>query len=149
MVGLIPRFAVEVLDASVFARLPGLSARMHWFLKHRPHLAQLVSRWRDARRLLHLGEIAVELARRLCRIFQIDEFGNRAVFGGSPIHRHDPRFRDHLLFYEYLHGDTERGIGAAHQTRWTGLIAALLERGWRTSKATPAAVPLAEPVLAE
>jgi Glycosyl hydrolase family 63 C-terminal domain len=259
MVGLIPLFAVEVLDASVFARLPGFSARMHWFLNHRPHLAQLVSRWRDVNqneqhllsllrghrmkrllrrmldeseflsnygvrslskfheknpyvfehaghrfavgyvpgesnsglfggnsnwrgpiwmpvnflvieslhrfhsyygddfkvecptgsgRLLHLGEIAVELARRLCRIFQIDEFGNRAVFGGSPLHRDDPRFRDHLHFYEYFHGDTGRGIGAAHQTGWTGLIALLLERGRSTSRATAAAAPLAEPAPA-
>jgi hypothetical protein len=99
-------------------------------------------------RLLHLGEIAVELARRLCRIFQSDEFGNRAVFGGSPLHRDDPQFRDHLLFYEYFHGDTGRGIGAAHQTGWTGLTALLLERGRSTSRATAAAAPLAEPTPA-
>ncbi|HJU15181.1 MAG TPA: glucosidase [Stellaceae bacterium] len=260
MVGLIPLFAVEVLDASVFARLPAFSARMHWFLDHRPHLAQLVSRWRDANqseqhllsllrghrmkrllrrmldeseflsdygvrslskfhekhpyvfehaghrfsvgyvpgesnsgvfggnsnwrgpiwmpvnfllieslqrfhsyygddfkvecptgsgRLLHLGEIAAELARRLCRIFQVDEFGNRAVFGGSPLHRDDPQFRDHVLFYEYFHGDTGRGIGAAHQTGWTGLIALLLHRGPTAAGPTAIAAPLAEPVPAQ
>jgi hypothetical protein len=76
--------------------------------------------------LLHLGEVAAELARRLCRIFRIDEFGNRVVFGGSLPHRDDPNFRDNLLFYEYFHGDTGRGIGAAHQTGWTGLVALLL-----------------------
>jgi hypothetical protein len=259
MVGLIPLFAVEVLDASVFARLPGFSGRMHWFLDHRPHLAELVSRWRDANQneqhllsllrghrmkrllrrmldegeflsdygvrslskfheknpyvfecagqrfsvgyvpgdstsgtfggnsnwrgpvwmpvnfliieslqrfhsyygddfkvecptgsgqLLHLGEIAVELACRLCRIFQLDEFGSRAVFGGSPLHRGDPRFRDHLLFYEYFHGDTGCGMGAAHQTGWTGLIALLLGRGRNSSGARAAAARLAQPAPA-
>ena len=259
MVGLIPLFAVEVLEASLFARLPGFSGRMHWFLDHRPHLAELVSRWRDVNQneqhllsllrghrmkrllrrmldegeflsdygvrslskfheknpyvfecagqrfsvgyvpgdstsgtfggnsnwrgpvwmpvnfliieslqrfhsyygddfkvecptgsgqLLHLGEIAVELACRLCRIFQLDEFGSRAVFGGSPLHRDDPRFRDHLLFYEYFHGDTGCGMGAAHQTGWTGLIALLLGRGRNTSRARAAAARLAEPAPA-
>ena len=259
MVGLIPLFAVEVLEASLFARLPGFSGRMHWFLDHRPHLAELVSRWRDVNQneqhllsllrghrmkrllrrmldegeflsdygvrslskfheknpyvfecagqrfsvgyvpgdstsgtfggnsnwrgpvwmpvnfliieslqrfhsyygddfkvecptgsgqLLHLGEIAVELACRLCRIFQLDEFGSRAVFGGSPLHRDDPRFRDHLLFYEYFHGDTGCGMGAAHQTGWTGLIALLLGRSRNTSRARAAAARLAEPAPA-
>ncbi|MGH7054870.1 MAG: MGH1-like glycoside hydrolase domain-containing protein, partial [Stellaceae bacterium] len=259
LVGLIPLFAVEVLGAAVFTQLRGFSTRTHWFLDHRPHLAQLVSRWRDANedeqhllsllrghrmkrlldrmldeneflsdygvrslskfheehpyvlehaghryavgyvpgegnsgmfggnsnwrgpiwmpvnfllieslrrfhdyygddfkvecptgsgRLLHLGEVADELARRLCRIFKIDKFGNRAVFGGSPLHRDDPLFRDHLLFYEYFHGDTGRGVGASHQTGWTGLIALLLGGG--PSVMGPAAAKvLAEPVPAE
>ena len=260
MVGLIPLFAVEVLDASVFSRLPRFAERMVWILDHRPNLAQLVSRWRDAsagerhllsllrghrmKRLLarmldeteflseygvrslskfheknpyvfehagnsfsvgyvpgesntgrfggnsnwrgpiwfpvnfliveslqrfhsyygddfkvecpvgsgnvlHLGEVAAELARRLCRIFLIDEFGNRAVFGGSTLHRDDPHFRDHLLFYEYFHGDTGRGVGAAHQTGWTALVALLLHS--YPSAGTAAATPplSAEAVMPE
>jgi len=237
LVGLIPLFAVEVLDASVIAQLSHFSARLHWFLEHRPHLARLVSRWHDAstgethllsllrghrmkrllsrmldeslflsdfgvrslsklheehpyvfdhggtrlsvsyvpgdsasgvfggnsnwrgpiwmpvnsliieslRRfhryygddfkiecpvgsgtMLHLGEVAVELSRRLCRIFLRGEDGRRPVFGESPMEQEDPNFRDNLLFYEFFHGDTGRGLGAAHQTGWTALIALML-----------------------
>ena len=237
LVGLIPLFAVEVLDASVFARLPRFSARSHWFLEHRPHLAQLVSRWFDASsgerhllsllrghrmkrllnrmldetaflsdfgvrslskfyeenpyefecagqrfsiryvpgdsatavfggnsnwrgpvwvpvnfliieslqrfhsyygddfkveypvgsgKLLHLGEVAAELSGRLCRIFLRGKDGRRPVFGDSPIEQDDPHFRDNVLFYEFFHGDSGRGLGASHQTGWTALIAWLL-----------------------
>src|SRR6266849_238385 len=237
LVGLIPLFAVEVLDASVFTRLPRFSARAHWFLDHRPHLAQLVSRWHDpstgerhllsllrghrmkcllnrmldetaflsdfgvrslskfygenpyvleraghrfevryvpgdsdsgvfggnsnwrgpiwmpvnfliieslqrfhsyygddfkvecptgSGRLCHLGEVAGALSRRLCRIFLRDENGRRPVLGDRRIEQEDIHFRDNVLFYEYFHGDTGRGLGASHQTGWTGLIALLL-----------------------
>jgi hypothetical protein len=237
LVGLIPLFAVEVLDASVFTRLRRFSSRAHWFLEHRPHLARLVSRWHDAstgerhllsllrghrmKRLLgrmldetaflsdfgvrsmskfyeehpyvferaghrfsisyvpgdsatevfggnsnwrgpiwmpvnfllieslyrfhsyygddfriecpvgsgtmlHLGEVAAELSRRLCRIFLRGPDGQRPVFGDSPIEQMDPHFRDNVLFYEFFHGDTGRGLGASHQTGWTALVALLL-----------------------
>jgi Glycosyl hydrolase family 63 C-terminal domain len=258
LVGLIPLFAVEVLDASVFTRLRSFSARAHWFLEHRPHLARLVSRWHDAStgerhllsllrghrmkrllnrmldetaflsefgvrslskfygenpsvferagqrfevryvpgdsdsdvfggnsnwrgpiwmpvnfliieslqrfhsyygdefkveypvrsgRLLHLGEVADELSRRLCRIFLRDENGRRPVLGQSRIEQEDIHFRDNVLFYEYFHGDTGRGLGAAHQTGWTALIALLLRShgaadAVQTGAATPAASDL-------
>jgi hypothetical protein len=254
MVGLIPLFAVEVLDASVFTRLPRFSARSHWFLEHRPHLARLVSRWNDAStgerhllsllrghrmkrllsrmlddrsflsdfgirslskfyeeypyvveradhrfevryvpgesttemfggnsnwrgpiwmpvnfliieslqrfhsyygddfkvecptgsgKMLHLGEIAIELAQRLSRIFLRGKDGHRPVFGESRLQQEDPHFRDNLLFYEFFHGDSGRGLGAAHQTGWTGLIAFLLAwcgaaRAEATSELVPA-----------
>jgi Glycosyl hydrolase family 63 C-terminal domain len=239
MVGLIPLFAVEVLDASVFSRLPGFSARTHWFLDHRPQLAQLVSRWRDPsvgerhllsllrghrmKRLLsrmldeseflsdygvrslskfyehnhyifhhaghkievryvsgesrsglfggnsnwrgpiwfpvnsliieslrrfhsyygddfkvecpvgsgefmHLGEVAAELGRRLCRIFLRNKVGRRPVFGDSRIEQEKPRFRDNVLFHEFFDGDTGRGCGAPHQTGWTAIVALILAR---------------------
>jgi hypothetical protein len=237
MVGLIPLCAVEVLDASVFARLPGFTRRTRWFLEHRPQLARLVSRWHDPNagdqhllsllrghrmkrllgrmldeteflsdygvrslskfyeknpyvfehagdqisvsyipgesrsglfggnsnwrgpiwfpvnyllieslqrfhcyygdefkvecpvgsgKLLHLREVATELARRLCRLFLPDANGFRPCLGRSSIEQADPEFRDHLLFYEYFDGDTGRGLGAAHQTGWTALVALLL-----------------------
>ncbi len=262
LVGLIPLFAVEVLDASVFTRLPRFSARAHWFLEHRPHLAQLVSRWHDPRtgerhllsllrghrmkrllnrmldetaflsdfgvrslskfygenpyvleraghrfevryvpgdsdsgvfggnsnwrgpiwmpvnfliieslqrfhsyygddfkvecptgsgRLCHLGEVAGELSRRLCRIFLRDENGRRPVLGDSRLEQEDIHFRDNVLFYEYFHGDTGRGLGASHQTGWTGLIALLL-RSYGAAAAAPTAVQEATghiPALAE
>jgi hypothetical protein len=75
---------------------------------------------------LSLAEIADDLAGRLTRIFLRDEHGNRAVFHGQAKHNRDPHFRDYPLFYEYFHGDTGRGVGASHQTGWTGLIATLL-----------------------
>jgi Glycosyl hydrolase family 63 C-terminal domain len=260
LVGLIPLFAVEVLDASVFARLHHFSARTHWFLEHRPHLARLVSRWHDpstgerhllsllrghrmkrlltrmldetaflsnfgvrslskfyeehpyefesagqqfsisyvpgdsasnvfggnsnwrgpiwmpvnfliieslqrfhsyygddfkiecpvgSGTLLHLGEVATELSRRLCGIFLRSADGRRPVFGDSPIEQKDPHFRDNVLFYEFFHGDTGRGLGASHQTGWTALIAFLL---CSPALAAPvhatARAPAAEPAFA-
>jgi hypothetical protein len=71
--------------------------------------------------------VACELTRRLTRLFLADGTGRRAVFGASDKLQNDPHFRDHLLFYEYFHGDTGRGVGASHQTGWTGLIAKLLQ----------------------
>ncbi len=260
MVGLIPLFAVEVLDASVFTRLPKFSARAHWFLDHRPQLAQLVSRWRDPSAgerhllsllrghrmkrllsrmldeteflsdhgvrslskfheknpyvfehagnhisveyspgecasnvfggnsnwrgpvwfpvnflliesllrfhsyygddftvecpvgsgiLLHLGEVAAELSRRLCRLFLRDTKGRRPVFGDSPLEQNDPSFRNHLLFYEFFDGDTGKGLGASHQTGWTALVALLL-RTYPTARTAEVAPPVsAEAVLPE
>jgi hypothetical protein len=74
-----------------------------------------------------LEEAAAEVARRLARIFLKDEEGRRPVFAQYPRLQTDPHFKDHLLFFEYFHGDTGRGVGASHQTGWTGLIAKLLQ----------------------
>jgi hypothetical protein len=254
LVGLIPLFAVEVLDAAKIAQLSRFNARLHWFLEHRPQLARLVSRWNDASagemhllsllrghrmkrllhrmldeiaffsefgvrslskfyeenpyvfehtdhrfsisyepgdsasevfggnsnwrgpiwmpvnfliiealqrfhsyygddfkiecpagsgRMLHLGEVATELGQRLCRIFLRGKDGHRPVFGESRLQQEDPHFRDNVLFYEFFHGDSGRGLGAAHQTGWTGLIAFLMAwcgaaRAEATSELVPA-----------
>jgi hypothetical protein len=71
-------------------------------------------------------EVAEELTRRLTRIFLRGPDGRRPVLGDNAKLQNDPHFRDHLLFFEYFHGDTGRGVGASHQTGWTGLIAKLL-----------------------
>jgi Glycosyl hydrolase family 63 C-terminal domain len=237
MVGLIPLFAVEVLDPELLQSLPGFEGRLRWFLEHRPDLAALVSRWQETataeRHLLSLlrghrmkkllermldeteflsaygvralsrqherepfvidanGErfcvrylpaesesglfggnsnwrgpiwmpvnyllieslqkfhhyygddfrvecptgsgqflsllqIADELSRRLCRLFLRDGAGRRPVLGDSELLQRDPHFRDYVPFYEYFHGDNGRGVGASHQTGWTGLVAKLL-----------------------
>jgi hypothetical protein len=236
LVGLIPLFAVEVLDSSALQKMPKFNARTRWFLEHRPNLARLVSRWHDANgdrhllsllrghrmkrllnrmldetlflsdfgvrslskthgehpyvfehegtrlsvnyvpgdsatavfggnsnwrgpiwmpvnfliieslyrfhsyygddfrvecpvgsgKMLHLGEVAVDLSRRLCNIFLRGPDGRRPIFGNSPIEQKDPHFRDNVLFYEFFHGETGRGLGASHQTGWTALIALLL-----------------------
>ncbi len=78
-------------------------------------------------KLMNLFEVAREIADRLARIFLRDETGHRPVYGGSEKFQNDPHWRDLLLFYEYFHGDNGAGIGASHQTGWTGGIAALIE----------------------
>lgn len=237
MVGLIPLFAVEVLDQELFDAMPEFTARLQWFLKNRPDLANLISRWQEkgrgerhllsllrghrmkrllkrmldeseflseygiralskcydqepyrfqlngseftvkytpaesdthmfggnsnwrgpiwfpvnyliieslqrfhhyygedfkvehptgSGRMLTLRQIAADLSERLVRIFTI-EGGRRAVFGHYEKLQNDPHFRDYLLFYEYFHGDNGRGVGASHQTGWTGLVAKLIQ----------------------
>jgi hypothetical protein len=74
-----------------------------------------------------IDEVATELATRLTGIFLRNDNGERPVFGHDRRLQNDPNFRDHVLFHEYFHGDTGRGIGASHQTGWTGLIAKLLQ----------------------
>jgi Glycosyl hydrolase family 63 C-terminal domain len=81
-----------------------------------------------------IEEVAKELTRRLGRIFLRDEHGRRAAFGEHPKLQNDPHFRDHVLFYEYFHGDNGRGVGASHQTGWTGAIAKLLKPRHRESE---------------
>ncbi|MBW4621045.1 MAG: glucosidase [Cyanosarcina radialis HA8281-LM2] len=75
-----------------------------------------------------LWEVASELSQRLMRIFLPDAAGNRPVYGGSGKFQTDPHWRDSILFYEYFHGDNGAGIGASHQTGWTGLIAKLIQQ---------------------
>jgi hypothetical protein len=77
-------------------------------------------------RYVTLAEAANELAQRLTRIFLEDSSGLRPVLGQYPQLQRDPLYRDHIAFYEYFDGDTGRGVGASHQTGWTGLIAKLL-----------------------
>jgi hypothetical protein len=71
--------------------------------------------------------VAQELGKRLERIFLRDASGRRPVFGERKKLQADPHFRDYVLFHEYFHGDCGRGLGASHQTGWTGLLAKLLQ----------------------
>jgi len=71
--------------------------------------------------------VADELTRRLTRLFLKDENGERPVLKYHAKLANDPHFKDHILFHEYFHGDNGRGVGASHQTGWTGLIAKLLQ----------------------
>ena len=79
-------------------------------------------------KFLTLTQIADELSNRLIKIFTRDHEGRRAVFGGQELFQNDPHWRDHILFYEYFHGDNGAGLGASHQTGWTGLIAKLIQQ---------------------
>jgi hypothetical protein len=76
---------------------------------------------------MNLFEVSRELATRLTRIFLPDEQGRRPVYGGIKKFQTDPHWRNCLLFYEYFHGDNGAGLGASHQTGWTGLIARLIQ----------------------
>lgn len=238
MVGLIPLFAVEVLDQELFDAMPEFTRRLQWFLLNRPDLANLISRWNEKgkgerhllsllrghrmkmllKRMLdeaeflspygvralsrvHLDkpykikakgsefsvkytpgesdttlfggnsnwrgpvwfpvnflliealerfhhyygddfkiehptgsgihltlmEIADDLSERLINIFRKDKNGRRPVFGNSDLLQKDEHFRDYIYFYEYFHGDNGRGVGATHQTGWTGLVAKLIQ----------------------
>jgi hypothetical protein len=243
MVGLIPLFAVEVLEQDVIDRLPGFKKRMEWFLNHRQDLARHIayctsdaadseprehthrllaipsrerlvrvlgylldeaeflspygvralsrfhkdhpyvvqlggqehrveyvpgesnthlfggnSNWRGpiwfpvnylivealeryhyfygetlrvecptgSGQWMNLKQVAGELAMRLTRLFVPDEAGHRPCHGGDRRYADDPHWRDLVLFYEYFHGDSGRGVGASHQTGWTALVASLL-----------------------
>ncbi|MBW7904166.1 MAG: glucosidase [Phycisphaerae bacterium] len=79
-------------------------------------------------RWMNLGQVADELTRRLASIFMRGPDGHRPVHGGDERYARDAHYRDLLLFYEYFHGDTGRGVGASHQTGWTGLVIPLVER---------------------
>jgi hypothetical protein len=244
MVGIIPLFAVEVLEQDVIDQLPGFKKRMEWFLKHRQDLAQHVSycvsdagsghgrdhshrllavplrerlirvlryvldegeflssygvralsryhqdqpyaiqvcgqehcvayvpgeantglfggnsNWRGpiwfpvnflliealqryhhfygdslqvecpvgSGKLMNLKQVAEELSRRLSRLFLPDESGQRPCHGADDRYADDPHWRDLVLFHEYFHADSGRGVGASHQTGWTALITALLQ----------------------
>jgi hypothetical protein len=78
-------------------------------------------------KFLTLYEVAEELTRRLSRLFLKGTDGERPVLQYHPKLAGDPHFRDCILFHEYFHGDSGRGVGASHQTGWTGLIAKLLQ----------------------
>ncbi len=87
-----------------------------------------------SRKTLTLAEVAAEISRRLNRIFLRDTNGRRPVFGQIEKFHTDPHWRDLVLFHEYFHGDTGAGLGASHQTGWTGLVAKLIQQGGKSNR---------------
>ena len=87
---------------------------------------------------MSLGAIADDISRRLISVFLRDADGRRPVYGWNEVMQNDPHWRDHILFYEYFHGDNGAGIGASHQTGWTAVVANLIER--LTTAPTPRVV---------
>ncbi len=85
---------------------------------------------------LTLWEVAQEISRRLAGTFLRDQNGLRAVHGTSDKFQHDPHWKDLILFYEYFHGDNGRGVGASHQTGWTGVVAKLLQQSGEKNAGT-------------
>ena len=98
--------------------------------------------------LITIDEVAVGLGERLIGIFKKDENDRRAVYGDQEKLQTDPHFRDHILFYEYFHGDTGRGCGAEHQTGWTGLIAEIILKTSQLKAKAAASQQQEEPELA-
>ena len=78
--------------------------------------------------MMTLWEVSIELSRRLTRIFERGENGKRPVYGDNEKFQNDPEWRDRILFFEYFHGDNGMGLGASHQTGWTGLVAKLIQQ---------------------
>ena len=78
--------------------------------------------------MMTLFEVSRDLTQRLENIFRRGSDGRRPVFGGAEKFQTDPLWRDNLLFYEYFHGDNGAGLGASHQTGWTGLVADVIRR---------------------
>ncbi len=78
--------------------------------------------------MMTLNEVATELSKRLMRLFLRDETGQRPIYGTQRVFQEEPHWRDLILFHEYFHGDTGTGLGASHQTGWTGLVAKLLQQ---------------------
>jgi hypothetical protein len=81
-------------------------------------------------RLMNLSQVGIELERRLLRIFLRDDQGRRPLYGTVEKFQQDPHWRDLVLFFECFHGDNGSGLGASHQTGWTGLIANLIQQSW-------------------
>jgi hypothetical protein len=77
-------------------------------------------------RHMNLYQVAKELSRRLANMFLKDKDGRRPVYGGATKFQEDPHWRDLILFYEYFHGDNGAGLGASHQTGWTGIVARMM-----------------------
>jgi len=103
-----------------------LDAREH---AHHPCAAELLFVLRDnfkiecptgSGKLMNLFEVSNEISDRLTRIFLRDDHGRRPVYGGTKKFQQDPHWRDYISFYEYFHGDNGAGLGASHQTGWTG-----------------------------
>jgi hypothetical protein len=78
-------------------------------------------------KMMNLFEVSKEISDRLIRTFSRDKSGKRPVYGGTEKFQSDQHWRDYVLFYEYFHGDNGAGLGASHQTGWTGLVAKLIE----------------------
>jgi hypothetical protein len=81
---------------------------------------------------LSLDQIADNISKRLISLFTWNAEDSCSVHGNNSLYQHDPYFRDLVLFYEYFHGDTGRGMGASHQTGWTGVVAELIDRMYKT-----------------
>ncbi|MGH9846616.1 MAG: MGH1-like glycoside hydrolase domain-containing protein, partial [Blastocatellia bacterium] len=91
-------------------------------------------------RMMNLWQVSQELSQRLINLFLLDARGRRPVNGAIEKFQHDPHWRDLILFYEYFHGDTGAGLGASHQTGWTGLVAKLIQQVYAQQRTKPTGI---------
>jgi hypothetical protein len=84
-----------------------------------------------------LWEVSQELSRRLVSLFTRRTDGTRPVYGGTQMFQQNPNWKDYILFFEYFHGDNGAGLGASHQTGWTGLVAKLIQQTTEYSNKVP------------
>ena len=77
---------------------------------------------------MNLWDVAAQIEKRMISTFIRNEKGERPVYGNNALFQSDPHWRDYILFYEYFNGDTGEGLGASHQTGWTGLVAKLIHQ---------------------
>ena len=113
---------------SKFAELgvvPYAEPRYHFYLYYGDNFK--IECPRGSGKLMNLFEVSKEISNRLIRIFLRDEHGRRPVYGSTEKFQSDPFWRDNIYFFEYFHGDNGAGLGASHQTGWTGLAAKLIE----------------------
>jgi hypothetical protein len=99
-------------------------------------------------KMMTLWEVAGELSRRMTNIFLRDEKGRRPVFGNLEKFQTDPHWRDLVLFHEYFHGDSGAGVGASHQTGWTGVVTKLIQQSGESRTRKPPKSQAAEVVSA-
>jgi hypothetical protein len=126
MVGLLPLCATVVGEESGRQKTPRMTERFRDRIRRMPELLEHIHPTGSGQ-LMNLFEVAREIGNRLSRIFLRDEQGRRPVYGGTEKFQNDPHWRDYILFYEYFHGDNGAGLGASHQTGWTGMIASVLQ----------------------
>ncbi len=111
-----------------FLIIESLQRFHHFFTNDLDHDNFLVECPTGSGRKLNLWDVSLELSRRLITIFQKSATGDRPVYGTSDQFQKDEHWRDLILFYEYFHGDDGTGLGASHQTGWTGLVAKLIQQ---------------------
>jgi hypothetical protein len=87
--------------------------------------------------MMNLWDVSQELSRRLIKLFLLDEAGRRPVYGAVEKFQRDQNWRDRILFFEYFHGDNGAGLGASHQTGWTGLAAKLIQQVYTEHRTKP------------
>jgi hypothetical protein len=86
---------------------------------------------------MNLNQVATEISHRLTRLFMTNSSGARPINGRNPLFQADAYWKDLVLYYEYFHGDNGAGLGASHQTGWTGLIAKLMQQNGEPKEFTP------------
>ncbi|MBS1787646.1 MAG: glucosidase [Acidobacteria bacterium] len=123
-----------------FLIIESLQRFHHFFTSDLDHDDFLVECPTNSGQKMNLWDVSLELSRRLISIFQRDANGRRSVYGSATKFQQDEHWRNLILFYEYFHGDNGSGLGASHQTGWTGLVAKLIQQVYVEQRTKPTAL---------